>query len=48
MCIICIYIPIYAYMFVTTINEKRGHEFKRKQGKVYGRIWKEERKGEMM
>lgn len=30
-------------MLVTTINEKGGHEFE--QGKIYQRVWKEERGG---
>lgn len=30
-------------MHIITINERRGHEFEREQGKVYGRIWKEVR-----
>lgn len=38
---LCIHIP------QTTINEKRGHEFAREQGEVYGRIWREEREGRM-
>jgi hypothetical protein len=29
-------------IFVTTINRKRGHEFAREQGEVYGRIPTEE------
>ena len=28
---------MYTYMHVTTINEKRGHEFKIEQAAVYGR-----------
>jgi hypothetical protein len=24
----------------------RGHEFERRQGELYGRVWREERKGE--
>ena len=34
---ICMYVCI--YMDVTTINEKRSHEFKQEQGGVYGRVW---------
>jgi hypothetical protein len=30
------------------INEKRGHKLEREQGGVHGRVWKGERKGEMM
>lgn len=26
-------------------GEKRGHEFKREQEEIYGKIWREERKG---
>ena len=29
-------------MYVTTINEKRGHEFEKEQA---GRIWRKKRKG---
>lgn len=32
---------------VTTINERRCPEFERKQGGVYGRVWREERESEM-
>lgn len=31
-------------MHVTIINEKRGCEFKREQGELYERVWKEENK----
>lgn len=33
-------------IYITVINKKkRGHEFEKEQGKVSGRVWKEERKG---
>lgn len=28
------------YMHIRTINEKRGHDLKKKQRRVYGRGWK--------
>lgn len=28
-------------MHVTAINEKSGHKFERKPGRVYGRVWRE-------
>jgi hypothetical protein len=28
-------------MHMTTINEKRGHEFEGTQGEIYRRIWRE-------
>lgn len=31
------YVSTYTYMFVTTINERRGHEFESDQGSIYGR-----------
>lgn len=31
--------------YITTINAKRGHEFEREQGRIYGKDWREERKG---
>jgi hypothetical protein len=34
------------YIYITTTSEKRGHEFEREQGWVFGSIWREE-KGEM-
>ena len=33
-------------MHTIAFNLKRGHEFEREQGRVYGRVWKEERKEE--
>lgn len=44
MCVLYAY--IFLYMLVTTINEKRGHEFKRKQEKIHRRVWKKQREGE--
>lgn len=32
-------------MHAVKIDENRGHEFKRKQGKEYGRVSRKERKG---
>ena len=34
---------IHTQMHTMTTNEKRGHGFERKQGKVYKRVWREER-----
>jgi hypothetical protein len=31
--------------YLTTVNEKRGHEFERNQGRVDGCDYREERKG---
>ncbi len=36
-----VYIHTYTYMHMTTINEKRGHEFEGTQGEIYRRIWRE-------
>lgn len=36
------------YMHITAITRKRGHELEKEQGRVYGSVWKEERKGRMM
>lgn len=35
-------------MLVTAINEKRDHKLGIEQGRVYGKSWKEEKKGEIM
>lgn len=32
-------------MHAITVSEKRGHEFKRKWGGVYARVWREKREG---
>ena len=32
-----IYVHMYAYMYITMINDKRGHEFERDQGGLYGK-----------
>ena len=32
-------------MYITTINEKRGHAFEREPG-VYGSMWRKDREGE--
>jgi hypothetical protein len=34
-------------MHIITSNESKGHEMERKQGRVYGRVWKEAREKEM-
>lgn len=36
------------YFHTTTVNEQRSHRFEGKQGGIHERIWKEERKGNMM
>jgi hypothetical protein len=36
------YMYIYVYTY-TTINQERGHEFEREQGRVYERVGREER-----
>ena len=33
------------YMHTLANNEKRGHEFERKWGRIFGIFWREERKG---
>lgn len=43
-----IFRSIYKYMHVTAINEKRDHKLGIEQGRVYGKSWKEEKKGEIM
>lgn len=35
----------YAYMYTTTMNEKRVHDFEKEQGRFYGRVWRREREG---
>lgn len=35
---------IVIYKYIATINEKRGYEVEREQGRVYGSIWIGERK----
>lgn len=35
----------YTYMHVTAINEKRGMNLKEIREWVYGKVWREERKG---
>jgi alpha-galactosidase/6-phospho-beta-glucosidase family protein len=49
----CIYIYTYIHtyihtyiLYVTTINTKRGHEFKRYQGELYGRVEEKREKAE--
>lgn len=32
-------------MYIITIYAKEGHDFERKQGGVYGKVWKEEQEG---
>lgn len=34
------------YMCVLTINDKGIHKFKRSQGGIFGRIWRQENEGE--
>lgn len=36
---------IVTYIHAATISENGGRESQRKQGRIYGRVWKEERKG---
>lgn len=33
-------------MYVTTINAKGSHEFEREQGRLNGRVWRNEKEGE--
>jgi hypothetical protein len=35
---VCVYIYIYIYMREITISEKRGYEFEREQGEIYGNV----------
>lgn len=35
----------YTYMYVATSNDRRGHEFEREQGGLYGRLWRKEKEG---
>lgn len=37
---------MYMHMYVITMNEKRGLEFEREQGRVYGRVWREAKEGQ--
>lgn len=39
-------IHVHTYVHVITSNEKRGHGFEKEQGKVYVRMWREEREGD--
>ena len=34
----------HAHTHIATINEKRGHEFKREQGRIFVRIWRDGKK----
>ena len=43
-----IFVYTYSYMHITTISEKRGHEFEREQGRVYGKIGEDKGKGEII
>lgn len=36
---------MHIHIYVTKINENRGHEFERQKEGVYGRSWREEWKG---
>lgn len=38
-----LYAYTYAYMYVTTVNEKRRCAFEKKQGGPCGRLWREDR-----
>lgn len=42
----CIQEFMYMHMYVITMNEKRGLEFEREQGQVYGRVWREAKEGQ--
>lgn len=33
------------YKYVRAVNKKRGHEFEREEGGVYGSLWWEENEG---
>lgn len=39
----CICTYRYIYVHVTTVNEKRGYNYEREQGRAYGRFGREER-----
>lgn len=36
------------YMFVVVVDEKRGYEFEGNQGRVYGKVRREEREGRVV
>jgi hypothetical protein len=36
------------YIHVTTIHEKRGHEFEIEQAAVYGRVYMDAREGKIL
>lgn len=38
-----LYAYTYAYMYVTTVNEKRRCEFEKEQGGPCGRLWREDK-----
>lgn len=45
------YLATYTYTFVSTVNERKGHEFEEEQGRVvlvYGRLCMEEKGEEVM
>lgn len=40
-----VYVYTYTFAYVTTINERRRHEFEKEQGWLYRRVWREKREG---
>ena len=45
--VLFMYLRVCVCVCVTTFKVKMVYEYEREQGEVHGRIWKEERKGEM-
>lgn len=41
-------IYVYTYMHTITSTEKRGHEFEEEWIWVYGKVWREQRKGDVI
>lgn len=41
-------ICMYVYVWETTIDEKGSHGFERDQVGVYGKVWREQRQGEVI
>lgn len=42
---ISMFVSVYTYVQVTTINKKSGHGFERQQAGVYERDWRKKREG---
>ena len=41
--LIRLHLGIYIYIYETTVHDKGGHAFEREQGRIYGRVWREQK-----